>query len=194
MIPYSYLFLAISKTLADLKDADDQPLLAFVDQDLGQLEYSSGDGRVPVAFPCALIDIAGVALEPSASGDQNGAIQINVRLGFPPYSSALAGAPTSSVNDALQYYNIETIVYNALHRFHPKECITGTNEDNEPILTQFPDTFGQLLMSKAFSEDRGDFIRVRVLSFTTTVYVPHSYGQLTIITPVTPHITTTLTT
>lgn len=123
------------------------PALRWIDQDFGQLEED--DIRPATSFPCALIDIGDADYTDLSENVQHGTVRVLIRLGFAPFSSSHQGAPGSVKDKALQYYNLEQQIYEAVQGWY--------NEFSTPFTRR-----------KFATEGRNDKLRVRVLMFETT--------------------------
>ena len=125
------------------------PAIKWIDQDLGQLEHY--DIRPAVAWPCVLIDFGNTSYDEMPGNVQWGNASFTLRLGFPSFSPSQAGAPVSVKEQALQYYELEQLLYQAIQGYdadrliQPATRITAGTERRE-----------------------GDNFRVRVLVFNTT--------------------------
>jgi hypothetical protein len=139
---FSQLFTAIQDRLATI------PEVKWIDQDLGQLE--DYDTRPAVSFPCVLIDFNQTTFEQMQQNRQLANITITLRLGFPAMSYAANVAPLSVKEKALQYYELEQAIFEAIQDFDAgglmQEC-TRVNVATE--------------------QRKGDNLRVRVMTFTS---------------------------
>jgi hypothetical protein len=125
---------------------------------LGQLEHY--EGRPPVSWPCALIDVDGFDFsDVGGDNEQIGEGFLIIRLGVPAYSPANNLAPGVVRLKALEYYNIEQKIQVALHGWRTEG-------------------FSKLLRRKSTLEDRNDPVRVRVIpyavSFDDDTTKPHT--------------------
>ena len=143
---FAQAFLSIQARIKD-----QVPEIAWIDQDLAQLEHY--DVRPAVQFPCCLIDFINFTFKEMGDLDQWGEGTIQLRLGFAPFSSANSAAPLVSQEEALQYYELENKVFKALHGWIPEY---GGVPITEP-----------LIRTTAVSELRDDTFRVRVNHYTT---------------------------
>lgn len=137
--------------------------LKWIDQDFGQLEtYNPDDpnSRPPVIFPCALIDIGEAQADDLGQAVQMVTLMVDVRLGFTPYSPTASGTPSYVIEQALDMYNIEQEVYEALHTWAPQLTLA-----DDTVLD-----IGQPLSRRTFgTERREDNLKVRVIRFTTSL-------------------------
>jgi hypothetical protein len=123
------------------------PAVRWVDQDLGQLEHY--DIRPAVSFPCVLLDFTETTYDQEGNQVQFGTATVQVRIGFPAFSPSNNTTPTSAKEMALQFWEQEMAVYQALQGWNPADLC-------QP-----------LTRTTAITEKREDAIRVRVLLFTT---------------------------
>jgi hypothetical protein len=132
------------------------PELRWIDQDFGQLEHFQV--RPEVSFPCALIDFASAQYSGLSNHgrEQVGEVMINIRLGFTPFSQSYHAAPLDVKEKALEYYNLEQKIFEALQGWAPEK-------DN--------DNYSQPLTRQSVMTEQRDgdpvAIRVRVITFTT---------------------------
>jgi hypothetical protein len=142
---FANLFVAIQERLQTAA-----PEVKWIDQDFGQLE-SYQDGYKPaVLFPCVLLDFTGFQWQEVSKGTQHGEGFVIVRVAFTPYTNTNQLTPTAQKEKALQCYEIERIVYQALQ---------GWSDGN----------FARLLRRSTDTEKREDTIRVRVMQFATSI-------------------------
>lgn len=92
------------------------PELLFIDVDLGQLRM----GNPPVAFPCALVDIANI--EYRGGRMQTAETTVNVTLAFAVYGASTVGADATLRAEAMAHYAIIRKVAAALCGFRPENC------------------------------------------------------------------------
>lgn len=125
------------------------PEIRFVEQDLGQLESPDEMGRYPVSWPCVLIDFTETLYSDLSQNIQEAESTVQLRLGFQPVSFTSNLQPEHIRKQGLNYYEIENRLYQALQGWAPADLC-------QPLTRQ-----------RAISEKREDFVRVRVLPFTT---------------------------
>lgn len=141
--PFANLYLKVMARLLE-----QVPELRYIDQDMGQLEHY--EIRPAVSFPCALIEVDEFDFsEVGSQLRQIGEGFVIIRLGTPAFSPANNLAPAAVREKALDYYNVEEKIYQALH---------GWNADG----------FSKLLRRKSKREERNDTIKVRVMVFATS--------------------------
>lgn len=139
---FGQLFLAIQEQIKTQVGA-----IQWIDQDLGQLD--SFEIRPAVAFPCVLIDFVNTQYKEHMQNVQWADITVIVRLGFAPFSSANSATPDIPKEAALEYYELEHALFEALQGFTANDCV-------QPMIRV-----------SAATERREDFLRVRELIFTT---------------------------
>jgi hypothetical protein len=140
--PFANLYLKVMARLTAMV-----PELRYIDQDLGQLEHY--EIRPAVSFPCVLIDVDAFDFSDTSSNSQVGEGMLKIRLGVQAYSAANNLAPASVQLKALEYYELEQKIHEALH---------GWRDEG----------FSKLLRRKSVLEDRNDPIRVRVIPYAVT--------------------------
>lgn len=140
---FAQLFIALQERIKTAV-----PEIRWIDQDLGQLEYY--EQRPAVSFPCVLIDFNSTTFDQESQLVQWGNVSIELRLAFPPFSSANNVAPAATKENALKYYELEQKLFVALHGWQPDSGIC------QP-----------LTRISAATEKREDPFRVRSLMFTT---------------------------
>ncbi len=139
---FAQLYLAIQDRIKTVV-----PDVKWIDQDLGQLEQY--EVRPSVAFPCVLIDFGAAQYTDQSDDVQWVNVQIALRLGFAPFGSANGVSPQATKEHALEYYEIEQKLYEALQNFTANGCV-------QPMTR-----------ISATTEMREDTFRVRQLVFTT---------------------------
>ena len=137
--PFANIFLSIQQHINDNVAA-----IKYIDQDLGQLKAKV---RIPVSWPCVLIDFENFRFRNLAENVQTAKGIIVLRLGFAPYSSSAAGTPSAYLEQALSYYDIEWNLHKAMQGWSPG------------------DDFGSLIRISAITQDRTDNYRVRELRY-----------------------------
>jgi len=124
------------------------PEVRFIDQDLGQLE--NYELRPAVSWPCALLDVEEFTFTEMGNDlQQIGQGILSVRIGLVKYSESNNLVPEAVRKNALQYYEVEQKVIEALHGWKS----VG---------------FSRLLRRVSATEKRDDDIRVRVLKFAVS--------------------------
>lgn len=125
------------------------PEIEWIEQDFGQDVFDKW--RPNVAFPAVLIDFPTVSYDAEATTSQFGEVTLSVRLLVAPFTQSYDDAPIEVKEDALQYFEIEQKLINALHGWQPED------EYCQP-----------LIRSSIQSNNRNDIgLRIRNLAFTT---------------------------
>jgi hypothetical protein len=128
---------------------EEVPEIEWIEQDFGQDVFDKW--RPNVAFPAVLIDFPAASYDAEATASQFGEVTLSVRLLVAPFTQSYEDAPIEVKEDALQYFEIEQKLINALHGWQPddKYC--------QP-----------LVRSSIQSNNRNDIgLRIRNLAFTT---------------------------
>ena len=146
---FGQLFLALSNHIKT-----NVPEIKWIDQDFGQLEQF--EYRPTVNFPCVLIDFPMAQYSQLSELSQLGDVTVQLRMGFAPFSHSHAAAPTNVREQALEYYQIEQKVFEAVQGF--------ATEYTQPLIRINAGTEQRLS-----SSDQADSIglRVRVMNFST---------------------------
>lgn len=125
------------------------PEIEWIEQDFGQDVFDKW--RPNVAFPAVLIDFPSVSYDAEATMSQFAEVTLSVRLLVAPFTQSYDDAPIEVQEDALQYFEIEQKLINALHGWQPED------EYCQP-----------LIRSSVQSHNRNDIgLRIRNLVFTT---------------------------
>jgi hypothetical protein len=124
------------------------PEIKWCDQDLGQLEEDIERPRVQ--WPCVLVDFLDTTYDELQQATQMAAANVQLRLGFSPYSSATAATPMQWREEALNYYELEDKLYQAFQYWEAGGLI-------QPMTR-----------TSGVTEKREDLFRVRKMIFTTT--------------------------
>lgn len=122
------------------------PKIRWIDQDLGQLE--NYEIRPAVSWPCVLIDFTETSYEQMQKNRQLGNMTFTLRLGFDNFSSSANISPQATKEKALEFYEIEQELYEAVQGYTADDLMQDCTRIN------------------AATEKREDF-RVRVLTFTS---------------------------
>ena len=93
------------------------PEIRWIEQDFGQEVYDQW--RPNVDFPAALIDFPDATYEAQSGTGQFATTQIGIRLFFAPFCQSYEAAPVEVKQEALQYFEVEQKVVNALHGWEP---------------------------------------------------------------------------
>jgi hypothetical protein len=146
---FGKLFLALSDHIKATV-----PEVKWIDQDFGQLEQF--EYRPAVAFPCVLIDYPLANYTGLSELSQLADITVQFRIGFAPFSQSNAEAPLSVREKALEYYQLEQKLYEAIQGF--------STEYTQPLIRINAGT-EQRLSANDVADNMG--LRVRVMNFST---------------------------
>lgn len=129
---------------------EEVPEVVWIEQDFGQDTFDKW--RPNVAFPAVLIDFPSTSYEGEQGLSQWGAVSLSIRLLVAPFTQSYDGAPIEVKEDALQFFELEQQLVNALHGWIPEE------EYCQP-----------LIRGGVSSNNRNDIgLRIRNLTFTTS--------------------------
>src|SRR4051812_20122071 len=109
--PFANLFLALQKQIAK-----SYPDIAYIDQDLGQLNAKS---RPPVSWPCVLIDFEHFRFKDLSENVQTAKGTVVLRLGFAPHSNSSLKTPVDYKQQAISYYDLEWGLHKAIQGWSP---------------------------------------------------------------------------
>ncbi|HAQ21124.1 MAG TPA: hypothetical protein DCR40_18105 [Prolixibacteraceae bacterium] len=131
------------KTVTRLKTVS---ALKWIDAEDGQLDFF--EGRPPVAFPCALIDVEYPNCEDESDTIQMVTARVTVRLAFEPVGQTNGAAPTLVQTKALSRYDTVNACYTALQGwgdgevsgFSRKSQTTEKRDDNLKVIVQVWET------------------------------------------------------
>lgn len=140
---YTY-FLDLQKRINELA-----PSIKWIDGDYGQDVNNSL--RPSVDFPAALIDFPNAEYENMALGGTTVKVEVQIRLLVAVFSQSYDVAPDEVRGEALQYFEIERELTNALHGWQPDKGYA------QPLIIERASTSSR--------NDKG--IRIRTLNFTT---------------------------
>lgn len=126
------------------------PGIKFISQDLGQLEFY--DDRPPVTFPCLLIDVGELNFTDAGNGMQIALTNITLRLALATYSDVSSLTSDQIRALGLQFYELEHQLCSDLHNWTPPH-----------------DELGALVRAATNTEKRDDNIRVRQITFSTSL-------------------------
>lgn len=119
------------------------PGIRFIDQDWDQL----GDEQPPVSYPCVLIDFPETGFT-QMQGYQLGIATIRLKLVYRSYTSTSNITPDVNREAALQFYELEQQLYEALQAWYADSLLCNA-----------------MIRKSAVTEKRDDGLRVRVLEF-----------------------------
>lgn len=135
--------------LTETVDGQQQKILRYADQDLGQME--NYDIRPAVSYPGVLIDMDETAFDDEAENVQRGNSIVQLRF-FAPAWSATNNLVEGSIRLAgLKFYEVEQKVHAALQGYRPSGG------------------YGKLSRLSAKTEKRNDAWRVRVVRYKLLV-------------------------
>lgn len=156
--PKALLFLSLQQRIQSLLDDDSKPHFRFIDRDLGQLDNFA---KPPTVFPAVVIRIMEGNYSDLAQSGQIGYFSIFVRIAFPEYSSTGHKTPAKYRNKALYYYELEQIVFQALHGWKPGTVTITPGEGATPAVTgDISNIFGTMMRTWDKEEDREDLLTV----------------------------------
>jgi len=141
--PFANFFLAIQARVQNVMPAN-----TYIDQDMGQLKNDKGTVRLPVTWPCVLIDFEDFEFENMADNVQAAKGTVVIRLGFAPASNSSATTPDEYKMLALSYYETEFMLHKALQGW------------------SVGDDYGNLCRTHADTQRRSDTIRVREIRYS----------------------------
>lgn len=141
--PFANIFIGLQQHIADTI-----PAINYIDQDLGQLNNDRHTVRPSVAFPCVLIDFENCNFEDLGENAQTAQGSIVLRLGFSPYSNSSQSTPQDSIENAINYYDIEWDMHKALQGWNPTTDV------------------GALTRISTQTQKRTDTIRVREIRYS----------------------------
>jgi hypothetical protein len=94
--------------------------IEWIEQDFGQDVYS--EWLPNVAFPAILIDFPNTDYSETSNVNQSATVAITLRLLFSPFSQSYEDAPIEVRQDALQFFEIENKLVNALQGWAPTDA------------------------------------------------------------------------
>jgi hypothetical protein len=138
---YTALITAIQATM---------PAIRYVSQDYGQLEFY--DNTPPVSWPCVLLDVGDATFSDASHNMQLVNATVTLRLAHASYSD-ISSLPPAQVRElGLKHYELEHELCNILHNWQPPH-----------------DELGALTRIATATEKRDDNIRVRTITFSTSM-------------------------
>lgn len=143
-----------TRILAQVPDDGNDTGIRYIDQDFAQLEVY--DTRPSVAFPCALIDYNQTVYKDLQLKSQLCTLNMNVRLGFDPYSSSNSLTDEATREKALSFYEIENKIYLAIQDWNADGLLTIPFKRISAITEKRQDKFRvRVIAFRASYEDRG---------------------------------------
>lgn len=140
-----------SKIILDIANhiKETVPGIVMVDQYLGQ---DQTDLRPSLAYPAVLVDFDRAEYSMIGASNQIADSQISIRLFLDNYASSISQAPELIRQKALEVYDIEKRLVEALHNWQPSEGYI------QP-----------LVRISSYSQNRNDIgLRIRNIVFTTS--------------------------
>jgi hypothetical protein len=128
------------------------PEIEWIEQDFGQDVFD--EWRPNVAFPAVLIDFPSTVYSEIGNINQSANATISLRLLFAPFSQSYEDAPVEVREDALQFFEIENKLVNALQGWVP------TGAYCQPLLRR----------TVASMNNNRTGLRIRNLSFLTAYF------------------------
>lgn len=140
-----------SKIILDIADhiKETVPEIVMVDQYLGQ---DQTELRPSLAYPAVLVDFDRADYSMIGASNQIADSQISIRLFLDNYASSISQTPDPIRQKALEVYDIEKRLVEALHNWQPSEGYI------QP-----------LVRISSYSQNRNDIgLRIRNIVFTTS--------------------------
>jgi len=138
--PFANIFLAIQQQIKT-----GVTTITYIDQDLGQLKSNA---RPPVSWPCVLIDFEDFNFDNMGENVQTAKGTVVLKLGFAPYSNSAQVTPSTYLQSAIGYYDIEWALHKVMQGWSPG------------------DDYGYLIRTSATTQKRTDNYRVRELRYS----------------------------
>lgn len=174
---FANLFLTLQDRIAALVDDNNNKYIQFTDQEMGQLEFYTATNLPPVDWPCILIDVDTFRFKQLGMNTESGDGLITLRLGFPPFSTSDSYTPAEFKEKALYYYELEQIIHQAMQGWRP--VLTAEQCPDNTQRAAFNNACGSLSRVSAETEQRQDFIRVRVLKYAIAIEDNSTADQIT---------------
>lgn len=108
--PFANTFLALQNRITSQVTE-----VTYVDQDFGQLD----EATPPVSWPCMLIDFGSFTFTDLGSLVQHADGAVTLTLAFKPTTTSSSGTPVEYIESALQYYDIEWRLQQAIQGWAP---------------------------------------------------------------------------
>ena len=158
--PFANIFLALQQQIQTRV-----PVVTYIDQDLGQLKSGV---RLPVSWPCVLIDFEDFNYDNMGENVQVAKGTVVLRLGFAPYSNSSQATPSPYLQQAISYYDIEWDLHKIIQGWSPG------------------DDYGHLMRISTLTQKRTDNYRVRELRYSLTfedysTKSPQQYAPATLV-------------
>jgi hypothetical protein len=126
------------------------PTIRYIAQDFGQLEYY--ELRPAIGFPAVLIDIGAQLYTDASHSVQLATSTVTLRLAMGSYSDNSNITPAQVRAKAMEYYELEHALSQALHNWQPPH-----------------EAIGALTRTTTDTEKREDDIRVRAITFAVSM-------------------------
>lgn len=95
------------------------PEIEWIEQDFGQDVFDKW--RPNIAFPAVLIDFPEASYGAEGGTSQFAEVTVSIRLLVAPFTQSYEDAPIEVREDALQYFEMEQKLVNALHGWAPDD-------------------------------------------------------------------------
>jgi len=138
--PFANIFLALQQQIAT-----QVPAITYIDQDLGQLKATT---RPAVSWPCVLVDFEDFNFDNLGTNVQTAKGTVVLRLGFAPNSNSAQVTPSTYLQQAIGYYDLEWSLHKTMQGWSPG------------------DDYGSLIRMSATTQKRTDSYRVRELRYS----------------------------
>jgi hypothetical protein len=159
--PKSLLFLALQQKINTLVDGSSNKYFRAIDRDFGQIDNFA---KPPTVFPSVVIRIVEGKYDDLGTNGQKGVFTVFIRLAFPPYSATGISVPAAYRNKALYYYELEQILFQALHGWAP-----ATVTVESPTTADISGIFGPMMRVMDQEEDREDLLTVIKQAYSITI-------------------------
>lgn len=113
---FSKAFIALQTKIAELVGEDNKRTIAYIDQNLGQLEMHE---RPTVAFPCVLIAFKDFRYTNLSDQVQEAEGDIIITLAADPFSATYDTVPDDFKQAGLIFWELEQLLFETLQGFEP---------------------------------------------------------------------------
>ena len=152
---FADLYLDIQKRIKT-----EVPEIEWIEQDFGQDVYDKW--RPNVAFPAVLIDFPDANYESIGGEGQWADVELKIRLMVAPFEQSYQDAPLEVKQGALEYFEIEHKIVQAIHGWAPERNIPNT----DPV--EVEEYVQPFVRKRISSNNRNDIgLRIREIQFTT---------------------------
>lgn len=136
------------------------PEIKWIEQDFGQDVFDKW--RPNVAFPAVLIDFPDATYENLSGSGQTATVAVTLRLLVAPFEQSYEDAPLTVREGALEYFELENKLIQAIHGWAPVSPSQGDEQSGGVQYSQ------PLIRTRLSSNNRNDLgLRIRELQFTT---------------------------